>query len=202
MLYPRWNSMTKDPWNTSGPCMAGCQGQDTHTEDTHCCHQERLSQPLTRYVPHLFSSQSCMQINLQRRHMKTQHKDGLYINGSNIKLLMQSTWKQATLLFLMYVHIVTQSHDKLEFIHSFNKNVLGVSYVSGTVSDNVDTVVGGEKKIHALWGLLSGESKKDINKLYQTINATEKNKSVNRDRECPGGVGGYNFKQSHERRHP
>lgn len=66
---------------------------------------------------------------------------------------MQSTWKQATLLFPMYVHLVTQSHDKLAFIHLFNKNVLGVSYVSGTVPDKEDTVVGGEKKIHALSGL-------------------------------------------------
>lgn len=80
---------------------------------------------------------------------------------------MQSTWKQATLLFPMYVHLVTQSHDKLAFIHLFNKNVLGVSYVSGTVPDKEDTVVGGEKKKSMLFrGLLSGKNKKDINKLY------------------------------------
>lgn len=92
--------------------------------------------------------------------MKTQHKDGLYINGANIKLLMQSTWKQATLLVLMYVHIVTQSHDKLEFIHSFNKNVLGVSYVSGTVSDNADAVVGGEKKSMLFGAYFLGRARK------------------------------------------
>lgn len=66
----------------------------------------------------------------------------------------------------MYVHPVTRSHDKLEFIHSFNKNVLGVSYVSGTVSDKEGTVVGGEKKPMLFRGLLSGKSKKDVNKLY------------------------------------
>lgn len=93
--------------------------------------------------------------------MKIQHKEGFYISGAEGKLLMQLAWKQATLLFLMYIHVVTWSRDKLKFIYSFNKNVLGASYVSGTVSDNEDTVVEGGKRSMLFWSLLSGKGKKD-----------------------------------------
>lgn len=150
--HPRWNSVTEDAWNTTGPCVAGCQGQDTHTKDTNCCHVGKAPP-----APHsVFATLILLRELDAEEPIETTYEDPtqrwLYINGANIKLLVQSTWKQTTLLSLMYVHIVTGSHDKLEFIHSFNKNALGVSCVPGTVSDNEDSVVGGEKKKSILFG--------------------------------------------------
>lgn len=89
-----------------------------------------------------------------------QHKDGFYIHGAKVKLLMQSIWKQATLLFLMHIQICYFISPQTG-IHSFNKNLLSASYVSGTVSGNEDTVVGGEKDLCSSGALLSGEGKKD-----------------------------------------
>lgn len=90
-----------------------------------------------------------------------QHKDGFYIHGAKVKLLMRSIWKQATLLFLMHVQICYFISPQTG-IHSFiQQKFIECSYVSGTVSGNEDTVVGGEKDLCSSGALLSGEGKKD-----------------------------------------
>ena len=123
---------------------------------------------------------------------KTQHKDGLYIHGAKVKLLMQSTWKQATLLFLTHIQI-----------HYF------ISPQAGIHSFIQQKFIGCFLRIRhcfGQWGYCSGTfwwwEERQINTLYYVIHATQKNKSVNNDTERHRGVGGYNFKYSHQRRSP
>lgn len=135
---------------------AGCQGEDTHPEYTNCRHVGKAPQP---------SLSICHAYSLHRVACKRTHRED--IGKDNTKMAFTSMvptfhcscsppGNKPPFFFLMCIHFVAWSHDKLEFIHSFNKNVLVVSYVSGTVSDKENTVVGGGKnknKTHALSGL-------------------------------------------------
>lgn len=80
-------------------------GTDRHTEYTNRYHAGKAS-PHSHSICHTYSLQTVAYRRSDREDTwKTQHEDGLYIRGAKVKLLMQPTWKQATLLFLTHIQI-------------------------------------------------------------------------------------------------